>query len=324
MRQFARVIVPFVFCTVPVLGDPIIQFGVITDSHHCNQPDSTTRFYSAALPKAQQFVNTMNAANAAFAIELGDFVDRLTGNKDPLVNLSEIENIYTSFNGPHYHVLGNHEFDNLRRNELLYNVTNTGIPQGQTYYSFDINGVHCVVLDADYTVAPPHRPFDMLGPGENWWNWKDAWIPQEELDWLAADLAASSLPTFVFSHQLLNRVDTEDHTVKNASVVRAMLEADGDVLAAFAGHDHAGDYSLMNGVHYFVLEANVGAGTHPIDDNQYALIQLSQVRDGRGPLYELRVNGYGHQDSYSVLVPEPASIMLLVPGLVLGLRRRSA
>ncbi|MEW6198322.1 MAG: metallophosphoesterase [Planctomycetota bacterium] len=323
MRRFGSAIVLLVLASIPVLADSIVQFGVITDPHHCNQPNSTTRFYSAALPKTQQFVSTMNAANAAFVVELGDYVDRLVGSKDPLVNLGEIESIYTGFNGPHYHVLGNHEFDNLERNQMLYNVTNTGVPQGQTYYSFDVNGVHCVVLDADYTVAPPHRPFDMLKPGENWWNWKDAWVPQEELDWLAADLAASNLPTFVFSHQLLNRVDTEDHTIKNASVVRALLEADGDVLAAFAGHDHAGDYSLINGVHYFVLEANVGMGTHPIDDNQYALIELNQIRHGDGPLYELRVNGYGHQDSYSVLVPEPASLTLLSGGALLLLRRRA-
>lgn len=299
--------------TVTAIAQPVAQFGIITDIHHTNKPDSSTRFYSAALQKTQYFVDQMNAADAAFVIELGDLVDTLVDDKDPLLNLSEVEDIFTSFEGPQYHVLGNHEFDNLTREQFLPNITNTGIPVGETYYSFDIDGVHCIVLDADYTVAPPHLPFDMETEGNDFWHWTDAWVPDFELEWLAEDLAQSDLPTFVFTHQLLNRDNSEDHTIKNADVVRAILEADGDVVACFAGHDHAGDYSLINDIHYVVLEGNVGMGTDPVAHNQYAWIEFNGV-DPENGLYELIVAGHAEQDSYELVVELDSSVALENPG----------
>lgn len=291
------------------MAEPVARFGIITDIHHTNKPDSSTRFYSAALSKTQHFVATMNAADAEFVIELGDIVDLLVNDKDPLVNLDEVESTYASFEGPQYHSLGNHEFDNVTRDQFLYNIDNTGIPQGETYYSFDTAGLHCVVLDADYTVAPPHRPFDLELPGEDWWVWQDAWIPQEELDWLAADLAATELPTIVFSHQLLNRADSEDHTIKNATVVRGILENAGCVIAHFAGHDHAGGYVEINGIHYIVLEGNVGEGTDPVSQNQFVLVELDTVASSRdGVSYRLLVTGHGQQGSYDIVMTDVVAV----------------
>lgn len=267
----------------------IARFGVITDIHHTNKPDTTERKYSASLDKTANFVQTMNREKMDFVIELGDFVDTLAEGKDPVENLKEIERIFTSFKGPQYHVLGNHEFDNVPRGDLLAYLNNTDIPTGETYYAFDRGGIHCIVLDADYTVAEPHLPFDMQDPANPFWNWKDAWIPQAELDWLAADLAASDLPTVIFTHQLLHRDNAEDHTIKNADVVRGILEADGQVLAVFSGHDHRGEMAFRNGIHYFVLEGNVGMsldwstvsptdGLDADDDCPFAQVAIQEIK----------------------------------------------
>jgi alkaline phosphatase len=305
LKRFVVVALAALAFASAAVAEPVAKFGIITDIHHTNRPDSSTRFYSASLPKTQYFVDTMNAADAEFVVEMGDFVDLLVDNMDPLVNLDQVESIYTSFEGPQYHILGNHEFDNVTREQFLYNIVNTGIPQGETYYSFDTAGIHCVVLDADYTVAPPHRPFDLELPGEDWWTWQDAWIPQEELDWLAADLAATDLPTIVFSHQLLNRDDSEAHTIKNATVVRGILEDAGCVIAHFAGHDHAGGYAEINGIHYLVLEGNVGEGTDPVTHNQFVLVELNTVTTSRdGVSYQLLVTGHGQQGSYDILLTD--------------------
>ncbi len=325
LRLFAIALVTFLTIASGAFAEQIARIGVITDIHHTNRPDSSTRFYSAALPKTQHFVDTMAAQDAGAVVELGDFVDLLVNNKDPLVNLGEVESIFTSFAGPHFHTLGNHEFDNVTRAQLLANITNTGIPAGQTYYSFDVDGIHCVVLDADYTVAEPHIPFDMMQPGENWWTWMDAWIPQAELDWLAADLAATDLPAIVFSHQLLSRALDEPHTIKNADAVRAILEMSGNVLASFAGHDHLGGYHEINGIHYVVLEGNVSEGVDPVAQNQFALVEVNRLRNGQ--TFQILVNGYGQQGSYDLLVenvvpvenpyepnqPAPAATMVLDP-----------
>ena len=290
----------------------VARFGVITDIHHTNKSDSSTRKYSASLAKTQYFIDTMNTEKVDFVIELGDFVDTLVDNKDPLTNLNEVEDVFTSFDGPTYHVLGNHEFDNVTRDVLLPNLHNTGIPTGQTYYSFDVNSVHCVVLDADYTIAGPHPAFDMKAPGDNWWSWQDAWIPQEELNWLKTDLADSNMPTVIFVHQVINRDNIQDHTIKNADALRQILENDGQVVAAFSGHDHKGEISVNNGIHYFVLEGNVGTsdsegwekasstnGTDPVLDNPFSLIEIEEIETINGQTkYDVRIMGNAQQYTY--------------------------
>jgi len=302
-------------------GGPIARFGVITDIHYTNKPDNESRKYSAALEKTKHFVKVMNRERADFVIELGDFVDTLVEDKDPIVNLDEIESAYARFRGPRYHVLGNHDFDNVARADFLGYIRNTGIPNGQTYYSFDARGIHCVVLDADYTVAEPHRPFDRQDPANPFWQWQDAWVPQEQLDWLAEDLAASDLPTVVFTHQLLHRDNTEDHTIKNADVVRGIFEQDGQVVAVFSGHDHRGEIAVRNGIHYLVLEGNVGVsldwntvsptdGLHPTKDSPFTFVEITEARtpgfNGK-KTYQVELKGnaqqYSFQDQVQIVTP---------------------
>ena len=316
-------------------ANSISRFGLITDIHYTNKTDTATRKYSAAVSKTQKFVDTMNAENVDFVIELGDYVDTLVDGKDPVQNFNEVENVYQQFNGNAYHVLGNHDMDNLTRDSLLGMMTNGSIPQGQTYYSFDTAGIHCVVLDADYTVAEPHDAFDIGGTttGDLSWNWKDAYVIEEEMNWLISDLASSDLPTLVFSHQTLNREDSQNHNIKNASDIRSILEQDGDVLACFSGHDHAGDFESINGIEYFVMLGNVGTsdsigwdeispltqGYDDIIDNQYSIIEVSNLGDGQ---FNINIDGYGYQSDYNVTVPEPATLSLIGLGGIAAFRRR--
>lgn len=294
------------------------RFGVITDIHHSNRPDTRTRKYSAALAKTAYFVTRMDAEGVDFVIELGDMVDQTINEKNPLETLSEIDAAFTGFRGPHYHVLGNHEFDSIARMDLLNRLDNTGILAGETYYSFDLNGFHYIVLDADFTATEPHQPFDMIAEGQiAWWDWTEAWVPREELDWLAADLAASDLPTIVFSHQALHldasAEGAEDFMINNAAEVRSLLEADGQVLAAFSGHDHRGATTTLNRIRYFGLAGNVGLerdwaevsatnGLDPEEDCPFTLVEIDQIQAPQPngmDTYRLELRGNAQQYSYS-------------------------
>ena len=54
--------------------------------------------------------------------------------------------------------------------------------------------------------------------------------------------------------------------------VRAILERSGKVLAAFHGHDHAGNHKVINGIHYYTLIAVIeGSGEA---NNAYALVEV--------------------------------------------------
>ncbi len=176
--------------------------------------------------------------------------------------------MFQQFAGPRYHVLGNHDMDSLSKRQFLGNVENTGLDAGRSYYSFDIRGLHGIVLDANYRADGSdydHGNFD----------WTDANIPAHELDWLRQDLAAAKGRAVVFIHQLL---DGEGPVyVKNAREVRQILRESDKVPAVFQGHHHEGAYSRIDGIHYYTLKAVVeGQGQ---ENNSYAIVELQADRN---------------------------------------------
>ena len=102
--------------------------------------------------------------------------------------------------------------------------------------------------------------------------WTDPNIPTQELEWLQADLAASTKPAMVFAHQ---RLDAANHyAVKNAPAVRTILEQSGRVRAVFQGHSHKNDYREINGIHYTTLVAMVEGSSEA--DNGYSVLEIHQ------------------------------------------------
>jgi len=218
----------------------------------------------------------MNAQKVDFLVELGDFKDQ---NSPPveqktLSYLRAVESVLHKFNGPTYHVLGNHDEDSISKQQFLANINNTSINLTKSYYSFDYNGVHFIVLDANYKsdgTDYDHSNFD----------WTDANVPPAELQWLKQNLAASQGAVIVLIHQLLD--GTGSYYVKNAAEVRQVIEQSGKVLAVFQGHHHEGSYSRIKGIHYYTLKALV-EGPGP-ENNSYAIAEVQ-------PDMSITVTGY--------------------------------
>ncbi len=257
------------------------RFGIVTDCHYADADAAGSRFYRESPAKLTECAELMNAEDVDFLIELGDFKDqgKPPVERDTLSYLEAVEEVFTQFDGPRYHVLGNHDLDSISKTQFLSRVENTGIDAGRSYYSFDVNRLHCVALDANYTTDGTdydHGNFD----------WTDANIPTVELAWLVQDLAAADNPVVVFTHQLLD--GTGSVYVKNADQVRNVLEASGKVLAVFQGHHHAGSYSNIAGIHYYTLKAVV-EGTGP-ESNSYAIVE--SLADG-----SITVTGYRRAES---------------------------
>lgn len=247
-----------------------VRFGIVTDCHYADANPAGTRFYRESLEKLSECIDRMNAERVDFVIELGDFKDQ---NSPPvesrtLICLREVEAVFRRFQGRRYHVLGNHDMDSLSKKQFLDNVENTGIEAGRSYYSFDVQGLHCVALDANYRADGrdyDHGNFD----------WTDANIPAHELDWLRQDLAACEGPAVVFIHQLLDGKGAV--YVKNAPEVRRVLQESDRVLAVFQGHHHEGAYSRIEGIHYYTLKGVVeGSG---LENNSYAIVEVKRDHD---------------------------------------------
>jgi predicted phosphodiesterase len=240
----------------------LLRFGIVTDSHYADIDTAGSRFYRESISKMQECVDLMNLQEVDFMVHLGDFKN---GAQDRnLENLRRIESEYGRFIGPRYHVLGNHDMDSISKTDFQSVVKNTGISPDLTFYSFDRNGIHFVVLDANFTAKG--EPYNQGN-----FHWTDANIPEYQLEWLENEMISSDKPVVIFVHQLLDR-DEGSHYINNAAEVRRILESNRNVLIIFQGHQHNGQYHMINNIHYYTLKAMVeGSGQ---ENNAYAIVEI--------------------------------------------------
>jgi predicted phosphodiesterase len=242
-----------------------VNFGIVTDSHYADSNPKRNRYFRESISKMEECVELMNQMKVDFLIELGDFKDQDTppNKKNTLLYLQTIENLFQQFKGPKYHVIGNHDLDSISKEDFSKIANNTKIPAHSTFYSFDLKGMHFIVLDANFK-----RDGSDYRNGN--FDWRDTNISPAEIDWLKRDLRSTNKPVILFIHQQLDCKG--DLCVNNADEVRSILDNSSKVIAVFQGHNHNGYYSQIKGIHYYTLKAMVdGAGSQ---NNSYAIVQV--------------------------------------------------
>ncbi|MFP4173824.1 MAG: metallophosphoesterase [Candidatus Hydrogenedentota bacterium] len=258
----------------------ILRVGLIADVHYADAPARGSRHYRDSLSKLGEAVDTFNEAveafNAAgtdFVAVLGDHIDSDHGTEANIGHLQAVEAVMEGLECPHYPVLGNHCLDGLTKEEFIANSV-----LEEPHYSFDTVGIRFVVVDCNY-----REDGEPYAAGN--FDWTDTIIPEDQLQWLEAELAGTDGPAIVFSHQPLD--DPGSHGVNNHEEVRAVLQDAGNVAAVFQAHNHSGAYQEINGIHYCTQKAMV-EGPAP-DNNAYALLDIHE--DGF-----MRIQGFGRQD----------------------------
>lgn len=262
-----------------------VRFGIITDLHYSRRERTGTRFYSQTIEKLNAALDVFNVSDLDFIIELGDFKDQdsIPLHENTLTYLNEIEKCFQSFNGPVYHVLGNHDMDSISKEEFLQHTSNYGKANKKTYYSFIWNNFRFITLDANYNEDGSH--YDKGN-----FTWTEAYIPQEQKEWLHKELANKSIPTIIFIHQLLDHFSEIDQAlcVNNAAEIIPLLEENGNILAVFQGHHHAGHYSYRNGIHYWTMKGMI-EGAFP-ENNNFAIVEI----DAKSTIH---INGFKNCES---------------------------
>jgi alkaline phosphatase len=256
-------------------GSPF-SFGLVTDVHYADAPARGSRHYRDSFAKLQEAIRTFNQRKVALLIELGDLIDAGPSRAKEIEHLQAINEVYRSFRGPRYYVLGNHCLHALTKEEFLAGCR-AQIPS--SFYSFDHGGFHFVVLDANFK-----RDGTPYAAGN--FSWTDCWIHPPQQQWLAEDLKRTGdRKTFVFLHQNLHD-ENDPHGVKNAPQVRRVLETAGNVVAVFQGHMHSGGYAKIGGIHYATLNAMVEGPT--LKNNAYAIVSVD-------PSQRIALQGFGRQ-----------------------------
>lgn len=223
------------------------KFGLITDTHYANRQMRIGRYYRNALQKTRFCMDVFRRENVDFCVHLGDIIDWPNQPEKGSKALDTILPVLNSLDVPMYYVLGNHDLasvtcDTMR--ELL------NMDDGKTWYSFDYEGLHFIVLDCNFDADEAwYRPDNS--------QWDQCYIPSAELSWLETDLRISNAhAVVVFVHALLDDLDNP-HVIRNAGTVRALLENCGKQMVVFQGHMHCGHESEINGIGYHTMKSIV-------------------------------------------------------------------
>ena len=269
---------------------PTLRFGLLTDPHYGNAAPKETRYFNESLGKVREAVEQFRTARVRFLVELGDLLKDTAADEPEertLANLAAIEREIQRFGGATYHVLGNHDMDNLSKAQVLARITNTGIAAGRSYYAFSCGGVRFIVTDANFLR-------DGRGYDHGNYDWREYNLPPVERDWLRLELQAATEPVIILGHQRFD--GGGDAQFDNRAEVRGIFEGSGKVLAVFQGHHHPGAYSFINGIHYYTLKAVV-EDSGP-ENNAYAVVDVH-------PGLNLTVTGY--RRAVSLELPHGAS-----------------
>ncbi len=262
-------------CSAALDDDPLIRFSAITDLHYADKDTAGSRHYRDTIKKLAQARSVFETSKPDFLVCLGDLIDAAAKVETELGYLSRIVKELNTIECPKHFVLGNHCVDTLTKSEFL-----KGVGQEKSYYSFDEQGVHFVVLDACF--RSDGTPYQRKN-----FDWTDPNVIAEEIQWLEEDLAKNDLPTIVFAHHRLD--DAGVYSAKNAATVRATLESSKQVLAVFQGHSHKNAHQLIGGIHYCTMVAMVEGSFEASN----ACSTISVYADGT-----IKIAGYRKQSSY--------------------------
>ena len=218
-----------------------LKLAVVTDIHH--GPQSKTKVGSAAIGLLNEFVDFANDWEADIVIDLGDRISDRNNESDRALT-ADVASIFQRIGTQRRHILGNHdlEYMTVEENEELLGVS-------MSSESIDAHGYHLVFWQAD-THIDRDEGFHL----------KD-----DDLKWLAADLAATNLPTIVFSHVPLDGGDMTGNYYFEANPelarysetkqIREVLTAAGNVVLCVAGHVHWNDLNNVDGIPYISMQS---------------------------------------------------------------------
>jgi len=163
--------------------------------------------------------------------------------------LREVAALCEAYGGPIRYMHGNHDLDHISKAEFYNSLGRAG---ERSRFHFEFGGFTFICIDGNF--SPDGTEYNAGN-----FEWQQSYVPEDEIDWLRARLAASFQPVIVVSHQRIDCSST--HSVANDAAVREVISLSGKVKAVFHGHKHQDDLRNIDGTIYYTLSAHVdGAG----------------------------------------------------------------
>jgi len=269
--------------------EPLFSFGVIADVQYADIPDGRSflgvpRYYRHSISVLQRAVNRWNEQGSIkFSINFGDIIDGYCPKDKSLWAVQKVLDEFNKFDGPTYHMIGNHCLYNLPRSKLV-SLLKISTDSDHAYYDFSpCPGFRIVVLDAydfsclgwpnDHPVTAAamklldeknpnndkNSPDGLVGVDRRFVKFNGA-VGKEQLSWLNGVLQDASTHhqnVIICSHLPMDPGASSPAALMwNYDEVMAIVHRYNCVKACFAGHDHKGGHSVdSHGVHHRTLEA---------------------------------------------------------------------
>jgi predicted phosphodiesterase len=212
-----------------------MNIGLLNDLHYDGSVQALNRLYES--------VSVLNRGGAEVLVVLGDLLDA-ESETNALRLLREISALCNSFSGIVHYMPGNHDLDHLSKVQFFQALGRDG---DSPTFSFKHAGVDFICIDGNF--SPDGTEY-----AQGNFDWKEAYVPGEQLHWLEAQLASAAAPAIILSHQ---RIDIACmHSVRNHEAVREIIRQSGKVKAVFQGHQHADDLRQIDGTAYYTLSAH--------------------------------------------------------------------
>ena len=216
-----------------------VKIGFITDIHH--------GFCADGLERLEVFIKEASSRKLDFIIQGGDFCH-------PTPEAKECIDLWNSYKGEKYHVLGNHDMDKGSKQDAMdfFGMKNN-------YYSFDKGDFHFVVMDGNYIMKDGN--YEDYGHANFYIDQVNrSLVNPEQIEWLKQDLKKTDKQTIIISHQAFDEIWDGWSSPSRFAVRKVIDDANNrtdyqKVIACFCGHHHVDDHSYINNVHYFQMNS---------------------------------------------------------------------
>jgi 3',5'-cyclic-AMP phosphodiesterase len=261
-----------------------LTLAIITDIHH--GPDRGTKLGTTALPLLDKFRDFVSDLHPACTVDMGDRISDVDEATDRLL-VSQVAEALAKIPGKVHHIVGNHDVAKLTvaENEKL-------MQRSLVSSSTDINGYHLVFWNAD----------DKLDSVTGFS------LAEGDLDWLHSDLAATDLPSIIFTHVPLDNGSMKGnfyfekayphqgaYPEIQGEAIRDVIERSGKVILCLNGHAHWNAYHGIDGTHYITIPSLTESfTTWPHPNEAFACLRIGDFIEievfGRTPfLYRLPI-----------------------------------
>lgn len=268
---------------------PLFSFGVISDVQYADIPDGRSfigvpRYYRHSILVLQRAVQNWNCyQKLKFTINFGDIVDGFCPKDQSLDSVNKVIDEFDKFNGPVYHMIGNHCLYNLPRSKLLPLLKIPSVDD-HAYYDFSPTPEYRFVVLDGYDISAigwpqdhpntlealnflreknpnsqKNSPSGLVGLERRFLMFNGG-VGKEQLEWLDGVLQEASKlnqKVVICCHIPLDPgASSIEALLWNYNEVMDVIHRYDCVKVCIAGHDHKGGHSIdSHGVHHRVLEA---------------------------------------------------------------------